>query len=58
MRNFLINLAILAVIAIALFVMFPDILRQVVGLYDGLGILPIVILLVILSALPRRKRRH
>jgi hypothetical protein len=58
MRNFLINLTILAVIAIALFVMFPDIMRQVVGLYNGLGILPIIILLVILSALPRRKRRH
>jgi hypothetical protein len=58
MRNFLINLTILVVIAIVLFIMFPDIMRQVVGLYNGLGILPIIILLVILSALPRRKRRH
>jgi len=55
--DFLFNLAILAVISIVLFALFPDIMRQVLGLYDGLGILPVMVILVILAALPKRRRR-
>jgi hypothetical protein len=57
MKDFLFNLAVLTVIGIVLFVLFPDIMRQVLGLYDGLGILPVMVILVILAALPKRKRR-
>jgi hypothetical protein len=55
--DLLLNLAILAVIGIVLFALFPDIMRQVLGLYDGLGILPVMVILFILAALPKRKRR-
>jgi hypothetical protein len=57
LMDLLLNLAILAVIGIVLFALFPDIMRQVLGLYDGLGILPVMVILVILAALPKRKRR-
>jgi asparagine N-glycosylation enzyme membrane subunit Stt3 len=58
MKDFLRNLGILIIIGIVLFVLFPEIMRGILGLYDGLGILPIFILLVIVSALPKRKRRR
>jgi hypothetical protein len=35
--DFLFNLAILAVIGIVFFALFPDIMRQVLGLYNGHG---------------------
>jgi hypothetical protein len=57
MKDFLFNLAILTVIGIVFFALFPDIMRQVLGLYDGPGILPVIVILVILAALPKRKRR-
>jgi hypothetical protein len=56
MKGFLINLAILTVIGIVFFVLFPDITRQILGLYKGLGILPIIIIFIVLAALPKRKR--
>jgi len=56
MRDFLRNLALLAVIGIVLFVAFPDMMRQIFGLYNGLGILPIFVLMVIVAAIPKRKR--
>lgn len=58
MLNFLKNLAMLVALGVVLFIIAPDIMRQIFGLYGGLGILPIFILLVILAALPRRKRRR
>jgi len=58
MGNFLRNLALLAVLGAILFIVAPDMMRQVLGLYNGLRILPIFILLVILAALPRRNRRR
>lgn len=58
MRNFLFNLALLAVIAIVLYILAPDMMRQVLGIYDGLGILPLVIVMVLLAALPSRARRR
>jgi hypothetical protein len=56
MKNFLINLAFFIFLGVVLLILFPDIMRQVFGLYNGLGILPIFILLVVVAALPRRKR--
>ena len=58
MLNFLINLALLAILAFAMFLFFPDIMKGVLGLYNGLGILPAVVVLVILAALPRKSRRR
>jgi asparagine N-glycosylation enzyme membrane subunit Stt3 len=58
MKDFLRNLGILIIIGVVFFVLFPEIMRGILGLYDGLGILPIFILLVIVSALPKRKRRR
>jgi len=57
MRDFLRNLALLAGLAILLFIVAPDIMRQILGIYNGLGILPIVAVLILLAALPRRTRR-
>ncbi len=57
MRDFLRNLAILAVIFIGFMILFPDMINQVSGLMGGLGILPFFIIMVIISAIPRRKRR-
>jgi asparagine N-glycosylation enzyme membrane subunit Stt3 len=58
MKDFLRNLGILIIIGVVFFVLFPEIMRGILGLYDGLGILPIFILLIIVSALPKRKRRR
>jgi hypothetical protein len=41
MSSFLRNLSILIVIFIALFILFPGMMGQVFGLYNGLGILPV-----------------
>jgi len=56
MRDFLRNLALLVVIGIVLLIAFPDLVRQILGFYNGLGILPIFVLMVIAAALPKRKR--
>ena len=58
MKNFLINLGILIGLGLIIFILYPDIVKQIFGLYNGLGILPVFILMVILAALPRRKRRR
>jgi hypothetical protein len=56
MRNFLRNLALLAVLAIALFLVAPDTMKGVLRIYNGLGLLPIIAILVIPAALPRKSR--
>ncbi len=58
MKNFLGNLVLLTVLGIVIFLVAPDMTRQVFGLYNGLGILPIILVMVILAALPRRKVRR
>lgn len=58
MKVFLRNLGILLVLATIMFVLFPDIMRQVFGLYNGLGILPLIIIMVVISAIPKRKGRR
>lgn len=55
MKNFLRNLALLAIIGIVMLIAFPDMTRQIFGFYNGLGILPIFIIMVIVAALPRKK---
>jgi len=58
MKDFLRNLGILLVLAIIVFALFPDIMQQVFGLYNGLGILPVFIIMVVLSAIPKKRRRR
>ena len=58
MKDFLRNLGILLVLAIIVFALFPDIMNQVFGLFNGLGILPFFIIMVVLSALPKKRRRR
>lgn len=56
LKDFLRNLGLLLVIGLVLYVLFPDIMRQVFQIYGALfG--PVVILIIIVAALPR-KRRH
>ncbi len=57
MRGFLRNLAILVGIFIVFMILFPSVMNQVGDLMGGLGILPFFIIMVIVSALPKRKRR-
>lgn len=58
MGDFLRNLALLVFLGIVVFLLFPDMMKGVFGVYNGLGILPVVVILVFLAALPRRKRRR
>jgi hypothetical protein len=58
MRDFLFNLSGLVVIGLILFLLFPDISKGILQIYNGLGILPVFLLMVVLAALPRRKRRR
>jgi len=58
MKDFFRNLVILALVAIVVFLVFPDLMRQIFGLFNGLGILAFFVLMVIMSALPRKSRRR
>lgn len=58
MKDFFRNLVILALLAIVVFLVFPDIMREILGLFNGLGILALFVLMVFLSALPRKSRRR
>lgn len=55
LKDFLRNLAILVIIGIFLLIAAPDMMRQV---FELLGALfgPILILLVVVAALPRKRR--
>ena len=53
-KDLLRNLALLLLIALVLFVIFPDIMRQIVQLY-GLLFGPVILLLLVAFALPRRR---
>lgn len=57
LKDFVRNLALLTLIGIILLVLFPDIMRQVFGLYGALfG--PLVILILIVAALPKRNKKR
>jgi hypothetical protein len=58
MKDFLINIIILAGLAVIVFLIFPDLMRQIIGIYKGLGILTIFILSLILAAIPKRRHRR
>jgi preprotein translocase subunit Sss1 len=55
LKNFLINLAGLLGIGVVIYIIYPDMIKQVFQFY-GLLFGPIAILLVIVAALPRKKR--
>lgn len=56
LKAFLRNLALLVIIGVVLFVLFPQMMKQVYELFGALfG--PLVIILVAAAALPRRQRR-
>ena len=57
MKNFLINLGILFGLGLIIFILFPDIVKQIFGLYNGLGILPVFILMVILRRAATKKKK-
>jgi len=57
MAGFVRNLILLVVIVAAVFMLFPQTMRDVVGVFGGIGILPVFVLLLVLSAIPRRRWR-
>jgi len=57
-RDFIRNLILLAFIALIIFLMFPQMMSRVASIYGGLGILVPFILLIVLLALPAKKKRH
>ena len=54
--NFIKNLAFLAIIGVVLFIAAPDMMKQVFELYDGLFGPTITIFLIVVAALPRKRR--
>ena len=57
MRDFLFNLLLLLGLVFFLYIIAPDMMKQVTQLFGGLGLLPIIIVLVLLSAIPKRRRK-
>lgn len=59
LKDFLTNLAFLVAAAIVLLLVLPkDMLAGVLQIYDALGLLPVVLLLAVLMAIPRRRRNR
>jgi hypothetical protein len=54
MRVFLRNWVFLTLITLALVIAFPDSMRQIFGTFNGLGIVPVCIAMMILALLPGR----
>lgn len=57
LKNLLINIGILLAIGVVLYLVAPDVMRQVFQLFKGIYGPAIIILLVVVAALPRRRRR-
>ena len=55
LKDLLRNLAFLIVLGLGLLIAFPDIMKQIIQLY-GLLFGPLVIIIVIVAAFPRRRR--
>lgn len=55
-QEFLRNLALLFVIFLGVYILAPDIVGQVVNLF-GMLFGPLAILLIVVAALPRKRRR-
>jgi len=58
LKGFLTNLLIIAAIGVVLFIVAPDMMKQVFQLYGGLFGPIVIVLLIIVAALPRRRRRN
>lgn len=56
MRDFLQNL-LLSGLGLIVIIFFPQVL-EIFGVYNALGILPFVIVIILLAALPRRRSRR
>jgi hypothetical protein len=56
MRDFLVNLAFMAIIVIVLFILMPAQMRQTMEIYAGLGLVPVLIVVALVKALPRRSK--
>ena len=57
LKGFLRNLGALLIIGLVLFVLFPDMIKQVFHLYGAL-LGPLFILMLIIAALPRKRRNR
>jgi hypothetical protein len=57
MQSFSINLLILLGIIFILFILQPDMMKQIIQVYGAIGILPAMLILIVLAALPKRRRR-
>ncbi len=55
-KNFLRNLILLGVIGVVLFIVFPDMMSQIFGLYGALFGPGLVLLVIIVAALPRKNQ--
>ena len=55
-KDFVRNLVVLLVIGVVLFFMFPDMMKQVFELY-GLMFGPLALIILVVIALPRKKRK-
>jgi hypothetical protein len=55
LKGFFRNLGLLLIIGLVLFVLFPEIMKQIFQLY-GVLLGPIAIIVVIVAALPRKKQ--
>jgi len=55
-KDFVRNLIVLLVIGVVLFFMFPDMMKQVFELY-GLMFGPLALIILVVIALPRKKRK-
>jgi len=55
LKSFLINLGLLLIIGLILFILYPDMIKQIIQLYGAL-LGPVAIIVVIVAALPRKKR--
>jgi hypothetical protein len=58
MKKFLANLALLGLLAGMVYIILPDLVSQIIAIYNGLGLLFIMGIFVILAALPRPSRRR
>lgn len=57
LKNFLLNLGFLFVFGVVIFLLYPDMMRQIFQLYSGLFGPGMIFLLLAVAALPRKRRR-
>jgi hypothetical protein len=57
LKGLLRNLGLILLIGIVLFIIFPDLMRQVFGVFGGLFAPGLILVLIVIFALPRRRKR-